>query len=237
MTPTCTTIKVRYYVYRLVKVIKEFPLFTLRGRAKHSDLCIFLVGFNDVAAVHLLTCGEEMAVLTLARQSKFMLKDYHAQTMEPTVRVTNVLYAILEKVDRRVSQKLKKAQVKPLFSLSWLLTGFAHDLTNFDSVCRLYDAFLAFHPLFPIYTAAALVVTPRFRSELLRLGNDAAEIHHYLQSLPATTEKMREKFSLDRLLQAALGIMKTFPPKTVLIKVRDLEKDSMLFGPYPYPWE
>lgn len=191
-------------------------------------------GFHDVATVHLLTCGEELGTLTLQQQSQLMLKDYHAKAMEPTVRVTEALYVILEKVDKKVCQKLRKAQVKPLFALSWLITGFAHDLTNFDTICRLYDAFLAFHPLFPVYTSVALVISPKFRTQLLKIGNDSAEMHHFLQSLPKATETMREKFSYDRLLEAAVGIMKTFPPDTVIGRVKDLSKDSMLYTPYPF---
>ena len=194
------------------------------------------LGFHDVASVHMLTCGDEMGVMTLLKHSQTMLKDFHEKTMEPTVAVTELLYVILDKLDRVVAQKLRKAQVKPLFALSWLLTGFAHDLKNFDNVCRLYDAFLSFHPLFPVYTAAALIITPKFRSGLLRLGNDSAEIHHYMQSLPKATEELREKFSYDRLLQAALGIMRAYPPKSIVDKSKQLKIGSVAFAKYPFSW-
>lgn len=45
----------------------------------------------------------------------------------------------------------------PYFALSWLLTWFAHDVPDLDSIARLFDLFLASHPLMPLYLAAVAI--------------------------------------------------------------------------------
>jgi len=41
-----------------------------------------------------------------------------------------------------------------MFCLSWLITWYGHVLTEFRHIVRLYDFFMACHPLMPIYLAA-----------------------------------------------------------------------------------
>jgi hypothetical protein len=47
--------------------------------------------------------------------------------------------------------------VEPYYAISWVLTWFAHDVDQWSTVTRLYDAFLAAHPMLCLYLAAALV--------------------------------------------------------------------------------
>lgn len=56
-----------------------------------------------------------------------------------------------------------RAEVGTIFALSWLITWFGHVLSDFRHVVRLYDFFLACHPLMPIYFAA-VVGAVRMRS-------------------------------------------------------------------------
>jgi hypothetical protein len=41
-----------------------------------------------------------------------------------------------------------------MFCLSWLITWYGHVLSDFKHIVRLYDFFMACHPLMPIYLAA-----------------------------------------------------------------------------------
>lgn len=54
-----------------------------------------------------------------------------------------------------------------IFALSWLITWFGHVLSDMRHVVRLYDFFLACHPLMPIYFAA--VVGASFPLSVLNL--------------------------------------------------------------------
>lgn len=45
-----------------------------------------------------------------------------------------------------------------MFCLPWLITWFAHTLSDYRHVVRLYDFFLASHDLMPMYIATAIVL-------------------------------------------------------------------------------
>lgn len=49
-----------------------------------------------------------------------------------------------------------RAEVGTVFALSWLITWYGHVLTDFHHTLRLFDFFLASHPLMPVYFAAAV---------------------------------------------------------------------------------
>lgn len=51
---------------------------------------------------------------------------------------------------------LCSAEVGTIFALSWLITWFGHVLSDLRHVVRLYDFFLACHPLMPLYFAAVV---------------------------------------------------------------------------------
>lgn len=57
-----------------------------------------------------------------------------------------------------------RAEVGTVFALSWLITWFGHVLSDFRHVVRLYDFFLACHPLMPIYFAAVVSSLQKHKS-------------------------------------------------------------------------
>ena len=49
----------------------------------------------------------------------------------------------------------------PYYGLSWLITWFAHNVPDLEQIARLFDLFLASHPLMPLYFACmAIKVSP-----------------------------------------------------------------------------
>ena len=58
-----------------------------------------------------------------------------------------------------------RAEVGTIFCLSWLITWYGHVLSDFRSIVRLYDYFIACHQLMPIYMAAAVSKNTRFNVE------------------------------------------------------------------------
>lgn len=51
---------------------------------------------------------------------------------------------------------LTRSEVGQVFALSWLITWYGHVLKDFSTIVRLYDFFLATHPLMPVYFGAAV---------------------------------------------------------------------------------
>lgn len=44
-----------------------------------------------------------------------------------------------------------------MFAVSWVITWFAHDIGSLGSIERIYDFFLASHPLMNLYLSASLL--------------------------------------------------------------------------------
>ena len=80
-----------------------------------------------------------------------------------------------------------RAEVGTIFCLSWLITWYGHVLSDFRSIVRLYDYFIACHPLMPIYMAAAVSKT------ILYLSFFFGEIHSCIRSLHKSFIKCRSK--------------------------------------------
>ncbi|XP_048338558.1 TBC1 domain family member 20-like isoform X2 [Sphaerodactylus townsendi] len=82
----------------------------------------------------------------------------------------------------RLSTLHLRAEVGTIFALSWLITWYGHVLSNFHHILRLYDFFLASHPLMAVYFAAAIVLYRE--EEVLSCDCDMPSIHQLLSHIP-----------------------------------------------------
>ncbi|MEE6525397.1 hypothetical protein FKM82_025365, partial [Ascaphus truei] len=98
---------------------------------------------------------------------------------------------------------LGRAEVGTIFALSWLITWFGHVLSDFRHVVRLYDFFLACHPLMPIYFAAVIVL--HREEEVLECECDMASVHHLLSQIP-------QDLPYETLISRAGDLFVQFPP-------------------------
>lgn len=69
--------------------------------------------------------------------------------------------------------------VGTVFCLPWLITWFAHTLSDYRNVVRLYDCFLASPYLMPMYIAAAIVL---HKKEDVLAGECDMAMQHYILS-------------------------------------------------------
>ena len=78
--------------------------------------------------------------------------------MHAMVELLGLLLPLLRRLDAPLAAHLEAAGLgegPPIFALAWLLTWFAHGVPALPAAARLFDAFLAAHPLLPLYAAAA----------------------------------------------------------------------------------
>lgn len=139
-------------------------------------------GYHDVAVTLLLVVGERMAIAMLHTLSKYHLRDFMDPTMDSTKHILNYLMPILEQVDTELHDFMIRAEVGTIFALSWLITWYGHVLPEFKHTLRLYDFFLASHPLMPIYLAATIVL--HREKEVKQTECDMAMVHHLLSRIP-----------------------------------------------------
>ncbi|XP_061463155.1 TBC1 domain family member 20-like isoform X2 [Rhineura floridana] len=139
-------------------------------------------GYHDIAVTLLLVSGERMAIALLERLSTLHLRDFMDPTMDSTKHILNYLMPILQRESPRLHDFMQRAEVGTIFALSWLITWYGHVLVNFHHILRLYDFFLASHPLMAVYFAAAIVLYRE--EEVLSCDCDMPSIHQLLSQIP-----------------------------------------------------
>ncbi|TRY87283.1 hypothetical protein DNTS_022256 [Danionella cerebrum] len=160
-------------------------------------------GFHDIAVTFLLVLGERVATALVEKLSTHHLRDFMDPTMDNTKHILNYLMPIIERVNPELYDFMQEAEVGTIFALSWLITWFGHVLSDFRHVVRLYDFFLACHPLMPIYFAAVIVLYRE--EEVLECECDMASLHHLLSRIP-------EELPYETLISRAGDLFVQFPP-------------------------
>ncbi|XP_069035532.1 TBC1 domain family member 20 isoform X2 [Lepisosteus oculatus] len=160
-------------------------------------------GYHDIVVTFLLVVGERLATALVEKLSTHHLRDFMDPTMDNTKHILNYLMPIIERVNPEVHDFMQRAEVGTIFALSWLITWFGHVLSDFRHVVRLYDFFLACHPLMPIYFAAVIVL--HRESEVLECECDMASVHHLLSQIP-------QDLPYETLISRAGDLFVQFPP-------------------------
>uniref|UniRef100_A0A674DUW4 Zgc:63863 n=1 Tax=Salmo trutta TaxID=8032 RepID=A0A674DUW4_SALTR len=96
-----------------------------------------------------------------------------------------------------------RAEVGTIFALSWLITWYGHVLSEFRHVLRLYDFFLASHPLMAIYFAAVIVL--HREKEVKQTECDMAMVHQLLSKIP-------QDLPYEELITQAHCLFTRYPP-------------------------
>ncbi|XP_010879694.1 TBC1 domain family member 20 [Esox lucius] len=160
-------------------------------------------GYHDIVVTFLLVLGERLATALVEKLSTHHLRDFMDPTMDNTKHILNYLMPIIERVNPEVHDFMQQAEVGTIFALSWLITWFGHVLSDFRHVVRLYDFFLACHPLMPIYFAAVIVLYRE--DEVLDCECDMASVHHLLSQIP-------QDLPYETLISRAGDLFVQFPP-------------------------
>ncbi|XP_030068740.1 TBC1 domain family member 20 isoform X2 [Microcaecilia unicolor] len=160
-------------------------------------------GYHDIVVTFLLVIEHRLATALVEKLSTHHLRDFMDPTMDSTKHILNYLMPIIDQVNPELHDFLQRAEVGTIFALSWLITWFGHVLSDFRHVVRLYDFFLACHPLMPIYFAAVIVLYRE--QEVLDCECDMASVHHLLSQIP-------QDLPYESLISQAGDLFVQFPP-------------------------
>ncbi|XP_040288530.1 TBC1 domain family member 20-like isoform X3 [Bufo bufo] len=160
-------------------------------------------GFHDVAVTLLLTAGLRLGTAMLRTLSTHHLRDFMDPTMERTRHVLSYLMPLIQRESPVLHDFLLRSEVGCIFALSWLITWYGHVLSDFHQVLRLYDFFMASHPLTPVYSAAQMVLMRE--GELLRGDCDMASVHQLLSRIPPD-------FPYETLISRTHSLFQRRPP-------------------------
>lgn len=117
-------------------------------------------GAHDVASVFLLQLDRAPTTTeALVRLFATSMRGYVRPTLECAMEVLTIIQHLLRLEAPALAKQLEACGLSsPHYALSWVLTWFAHSLSNLSAVARLYDAMLCAHPLFVAHLAVALLV-------------------------------------------------------------------------------
>uniref|UniRef100_UPI00398F24C7 TBC1 domain family member 20 n=1 Tax=Pristiophorus japonicus TaxID=55135 RepID=UPI00398F24C7 len=160
-------------------------------------------GYHDIVVTFLLVVGERMAIALMEILSSHHLRDFMDPTMDSTKHILNYLMPILERVKPALHNFMQRAEVGTIFALSWLITWYGHVLSEFRHTVRLYDFFLASHPLMAVYFAAAIVL--HREKEVLTCDCDMASVHQLLSKIP-------QDLPYEVLIIKAEELFSNYPP-------------------------
>ncbi|XP_031759949.1 TBC1 domain family member 20-like isoform X2 [Xenopus tropicalis] len=164
-------------------------------------------GFHDIAVTLLLTVGLRLGTGMLSTLATHHLRDFMDPTMDRTKHILHYLMPLIQSESSELHSFLVRSEVGCIFALSWLITWYSHVLTNYQHILRLYDFFLASHPLMPVYCAAQMVLMRE--QEVLRCECDMASVHQLLSRIPT-------HFPYGTLVSLSLGLFRRHPPTRLL---------------------
>jgi len=161
-------------------------------------------GFHDVCLTVLLVVEDPVIAYRICRRLACAnFRQFLEKPLEIATESLYLMYPLFKRVDPELYEFMWRSQVGVMFALSWQLTWFAHVIDDYSSVVRLYDLFLASHPLMPIYFAASLIL---YRSpDILALECDMAYVHGFLSKPPAN-------LPLEALISDAQDLFVEYPP-------------------------
>ncbi|XP_006635905.1 TBC1 domain family member 20 [Lepisosteus oculatus] len=190
---------------------------------KRNPQLHYYQGYHDIVVTFLLVVGERMAAAMVDTLSNHHLRDFMDPTMDSTKHILNYLMPILEEVDPELHDFMQRAEVGTIFALSWLITWYGHVLSDFRHVLRLYDFFLASHPLMAIYFAAVIVLYRE--KEVKSCDCDMASVHHLLSQIP-------QNLPYEELISTAQELFTRYPPVVLAKKAALQPRESITISSF-----
>ncbi|XP_071957870.1 TBC1 domain family member 20-like [Antedon mediterranea] len=172
---------------------------------RHKQLHYYQ-GYHDICVTFLLAVGKDMALSIMDVLSIHHFRDFMDSTMDRTKHMLNYLFPIIRKANPVLHDFMQKSEVGTVFALAWLITWYGHVLNDYKSIVRLYDFFLACHPLMPVYLAAAIVL---YREKgVLQQDCEMVYVHSYLSKIP-------QDLPFEHLIIKAGDLFVQYPPSAM----------------------
>lgn len=165
----------------------------------------YFQGYHDIAQVFLLVLPSTSAATAVARLSALRIRDYMLPTLSPALSQLRLIPSIIASANPALAKHLSTTQ--PFFALSGTLTMYAHDITSYSSITRLFDALLAQPSIFSLYVFAQIVLNRE--EELLDCPADEPEMLHSILS------KLPKPLDLEGMIRGAEWLMWCFPPESL----------------------
>lgn len=165
----------------------------------------YFQGYHDIAQVFLLVLPPFDSAAAVARLSALRIRDYMLPNLAPALSQLRLIPSIIASANPQLAKHLSTTQ--PFFALSGTLTMYAHDITSYSSITRLFDTLIAQPAIFSLYLFAQIVLNRE--EELLDTPADEPEMLHSILS------KLPKPLDLEGMIKGASWLMHCFPPETL----------------------
>jgi len=190
--------------------------------------CVFSVqpqlyysqGYHDVCSVFLLVCGEPLAYLLSERILFLHMREFARAEVETVMNIMFLVFPLVQKIDTALHKFLMDSGAPPFFTLSWIITWFAHSEASLESVARVYDFLLASHPMMILYMVVVLIT--RLRDGLFQCECSPEMVHQFFQKYP-------KKLEYGDIIVQAQDFFKAHPPHTIFDEHKTVLLDESPF--------
>ena len=191
---------------------------------KHSELNYYQ-GYHDISVTILFVCGSDLALPILERLSTYHLRDFMDPTMDNTTHILNYLIPILKKGNVELVQFMEKAEVGTVFAVSWLITWFGYVVECEELLERLFDLFIACHPLMPVYLAAQIILENA--EKIMSVECDMPFVFQAMNKCAMQTDLPWEK-----LISQASDSFIQYPPSSLAEQAKNYYKENMAISTF-----
>lgn len=196
----------------------------LAALCHHKNLHYYQ-GYHEICITVLLVCGKHECLPLLEKLSTYHLRDFMDPTMDSTSHILNYLIPILQKANPGLVRYLVASQVGTLFSIAWLITWFSYVIDNASELERLFDFFLACHPLMPVYFASQLVL--EHAAEIMDGECDMARVFQVVAGIAR-----QPNLPLESLISKASDFYIQYPPSSLAHDAIDYYKNNLAMSTF-----
>lgn len=203
-------------------------------------------GAHDIAAVLVLALGVDRGKAAVRKLFEGPLSGFARKNLDVALCMTEFVAHTLAVVNPTLSAHLREAEVQYHFTISWVLTWFAHVVYDWEGITAIYDTILLSQPLYIAYMAVALV--SHYSVQLQALGTDFGSLYTALQALPRCVAGERSRLEEVTLVEdmdswptlgvsewlAAAQVLATRYPPRILVPTLALSH-QLLLAPYVTP--
>ena len=113
-------------------------------------------GFHDICTVLLLVCGEDLAFKLAHKMAQSHYRECMRADFSGVIKQMDLVYPLVGQYDPELEEKLRDISPQPAVALPFIITGFQHDISSYETATRVFDFIVAAHPSAPIYMSTAV---------------------------------------------------------------------------------
>jgi len=207
----------------IIRILRTYP--ELSYYQGYHDICtLFLIIFQNDLDI----CFKVVSNFTL-----FYLRDFMMPDIDVTIKMLKLIPELTLKADKSLYKDAMMNEIEPFYCLSAIITIFAHDVLNFNTICQIFDFIIAsgsISSIIYLYVSLLSQKKDKIFEKISMIDDDEADcfskqdlIHDSLSKFMRNTDSN----DINKGLQNCIEIMKKYPLEK-LKNFKNINKYSVL---------